>query len=1061
MSGTQLALPSMIRSSRREEGLTFLEMSLVTPAPPRGKGRGFRARNLIFPTSSGGESVRKAGAGSRHSKRWRAILRRALSLFWMACCSGSVPAAEHDDPAAQLASFRIAEGFEVNLFASEKDGVTNPIQIRFDPRGRLFVACSEIYPQLVPGRKLEDRIVVLEDTDHDGRADRSSVFAEDLIIPSGIEWGDGGLYAGSGTKLLHLVDGDGDGRAEKRRLLLRGFGTGDSHQNINSFCWSPGGELMFSQGLHAFSDVETPWGIERLHEAGIWRWRPRRLRLDGFFGNGLAPHNPWGFVFGDWGEPFVVAGNGHGIFYLTPILIRDHQRVELGQIWQGHNGRKLCGADAVGTRHLPEEWQGTWLAGGFMNHSIFHLSLQEDGSGFRVTDLPPLLTSSHSSFRPVDVKIGPEGAIYVADWYNPIIGHYQASFRHPARDKSHGRIWRITAKGRPLAARIQLESLSTPELLEHLKSRERWIRYQTKRLLAERDTPEVVRALDRWIDRLDQENPACDHWLFEALGVFETHEVVRPELLKRLLQAREAPARVYAATVVGRWQDRLDNPLDLLAACVADEHPRVRLAAVVAAACVPSEQAIEVATAVLDRSIDPFLDYALRQAVYVLKPHWLPAFKAGRLAFGNRQGRLEFVLAADGSPDTFRSLLELLDSDRIAPPTRESFLKIVANAGDAEALLRLFKPETYRVSGVPDSEMQARVLAQLTESSRVRKARPGGDLSALLSPLVGHPNERLQAEAVKLAGLWQVASMRPGLEDLAMDKAVARPVRQAAMNSLGALGGSESRDVLVKLAGASQPESVRAMAITALTQLNLAVAARSAAELFAGGVADPLAEEVFVAFLRREKGAEALARASAEKKPQPDAAKIGLRIMSSSGRQDARLTQVLNEAAGLEGEPWRLSGAELEAFVAEVRGSGDPRRGETLFQRADLNCAACHAVAGQGGTSGPDLNAIGSGQPVDFIVGAVLEPNQEIKEGYSALEVTLRDGTTYQGYKLTEDKGELVLRDVLLGREVRLPATEIKERRNLGSIMPSGLVNHLTRAEFRDLIRYLSELGKQ
>jgi putative membrane-bound dehydrogenase-like protein len=167
-----------------------------------------------------------------------------ISLIGVVAMAG----AASDDPAAQLASFQVADGFEVNLFASEVEGIANPIQCRFDEAGRLYVACSWVYPQLKPGEVADDKIIVLEDTDGDGRADRSTVFADGLMIPTGIEIGDGGVYVGNGTELLHLRDTDGDGRADERRVVLRGFGTGDAHQNINSIRWGPGAELMFSQG---------------------------------------------------------------------------------------------------------------------------------------------------------------------------------------------------------------------------------------------------------------------------------------------------------------------------------------------------------------------------------------------------------------------------------------------------------------------------------------------------------------------------------------------------------------------------------------------------------------------------------------------------------------------------------------------------------------------------------------------------------------------------------------------------------------------------------------------
>ena len=152
--------------------------------------------------------------------------------------------------------------------------------------------------------------------------------------------------------------------------------------------------------------------------------------------------------------------------------------------------------------------------------------------------------------------------------------------------------------------------------------------------------------------------------------------------------------------------------------------------------------------------------------------------------------------------------------------------------------------------------------------------------------------------------------------------------------------------------------------------------------------------------------------------------------------------------------------AEITAFAAEVRAAGDARRGAEIFQRAELGCLACHTVNGTGGVIGPNLSALGTAQPVDFIVGAILEPQKEIKEGYVSLSVTTKDGAEYQGYPVRETATELVLRDLLQNREVRLDRASIREQKQNGSAMPDGLADSLTRAEFRDLVRYLSELGK-
>jgi putative membrane-bound dehydrogenase-like protein len=191
-------------------------------------------------------------------------------------------------PEEEQASFTLADGYRVNLFASEKDGVTKPTQIAWDERGRMYVACSPTYPQPESGRPPHDFILRLEDSNADGTADRATRFADGLNMVQGVEPGDGGVYVCDFDQIIHLRDSKGDGHADERRVVFSGFGIGDTHQLVNSITHGPDGSLWFTQGLHAFSRVETPWGIARLDRAGVWRLRPRTLRLDGFFGGGMA-----------------------------------------------------------------------------------------------------------------------------------------------------------------------------------------------------------------------------------------------------------------------------------------------------------------------------------------------------------------------------------------------------------------------------------------------------------------------------------------------------------------------------------------------------------------------------------------------------------------------------------------------------------------------------------------------------------------------------------------------------------------------------------------------------
>ncbi len=954
--------------------------------------------------------------------------------------------APQDDPEIERKSFQIADGYEVSLFASEKDGIVKPLQIRWDAQGRLWVACGQSYPQLKPGETADDTIVILEDQDRDGRADKSTVFARGLNMPMGLELGKGGAYVGAGEEIIHLKEVDG--RAGERRVLFKGFYAADSHQNINSFVWGPGGEMMFCQGLHVFSHVETPWGVEKLDKAGVWRLREKRGRLDPFLGDDMGPQNPYGVVFDDYGQPIMVAGNGQGVYYMVPAMIRTRHFQQYAQIWTKTN--KLAGADILETAALPDAVQGVMVAGGFLNNAVYWFQILEDGSGFRVKDLPALIVSNSPVFRAVDVRVGPDGAIYIADWYNPIIGHYQASFRHPDRDKGHGRIWRVTAKGKSSITPPKLIGMTTPELLEQLKSGERWVRYQARRLLAERPADEVLSATAKWVELLDPKQAIHARLMIDALGIQETHEAVDPVFLRRLLVSPDARVRAYATRVVGSWSARLPDALALLAERAADEHPRVRLEAVVAASYVADPKAVEVAALVVDRPMDRFLTHALIQAVHALKPHWKPAFDAGALSFGKRPERLQFVLKADGSKDVLSPLLGLVKSGKLEDETRSNALVLLASIGGPEeqalVLSEAFKPGQTALS--------LRVLEELAGAARSRKGVPSGG-AELLRRLLKEGDPALRPGSLTLAGLWRVEDLKPTLEAIARADGAPEPTRRAALDGLADFGSAE---VLKEVAGKTFPAKARALASAALARVDLPAGASAAAAVLSASAED--VDPLLTAFLAKKGGSEALAAAITAAPIPADTAKLGLRALSSAGRQDDALRAALSASAGISSAAIEYRVDFVKELGRDALAQGDAERGEKVFRGALTNCVSCHAIGGAGGKVGPDLSAVGTGLPIDLVIESVLWPNRQVKEGFMTTAVITRGDQIYQGFHASEDKQTLILRDPAKDELIRIPIAEIARRKEVGSVMPEGLTNALTRTELRDLIRFLADLGK-
>ncbi|MCH2401044.1 MAG: hypothetical protein MK364_18145, partial [Pirellulales bacterium] len=404
--------------------------------------------------------------------------------------------------AAELAGFHIADGYEIGLYASEQDGIANPVASQWDARGRLWVLCTQAYAQLKPTHEPDDKLVILEDTDRDGQVDTSTIFANGLNMPTGFALGDGGAYIGQGHTLYHLPDKNNDDRADAMRVVFSGFGTADTHQNINSFTWSPGGDLLFCQGMHAFSRIETPWGISQANWSAVWRLRTDSLRLQPYLSPNLSSDNSWGITFGRFGEMYLK-GNDKQLYDASPAMVptTNPLKMEAAYGLMGRTIAKSMDIEYVETAHLPENMQGTFLIAGYFDRSIEHFGPYREGSGIKCERFPKFLECDHPAFRPLEITIGPDGAIYVLDWFNPIIGHYQASFRHPSRDKTHGRIWRITAKQRPLVKPPDLTSNSVRlhDVFACLRHPEGWARRQAKRRLSGMETSTVIPALRKWL----------------------------------------------------------------------------------------------------------------------------------------------------------------------------------------------------------------------------------------------------------------------------------------------------------------------------------------------------------------------------------------------------------------------------------------------------------------------------------------------------------------------------------------------------------------------------------
>jgi putative heme-binding domain-containing protein len=962
----------------------------------------------------------------------------------------SVSKPEQDNTVkGELASFVVDKRLQVNLFADESMGIANPVCMRWDGRGRLWVLCTWAYPQLKPGTKPNDKLLILEDTNGDGRADKISTYIDGLNMPTGLALGHGGAYIGNGRDLIHVRDTTGDGKADTREVLFTGFGTGDTHQNINSFAWSPGGELFFSQGLHCFSRVQTPWGLRKLDEHGSWRLRPLRRQLHAHrrtSGGG----NPWGFAFGNWGEPFIKS-NGTGVSELLPGMVSSEHII--GGYWGGAvqigaTKIKSMIIEIVDTPTLPKDFQGDFLIAGYYARNIARLRPSVNGAGHKLQTLAPILTSTHNAFRPVDLNTGPDGALYVADWFNPIIGHYQASLRHPDRDNKHGRIWRITAKGQPLLKPPALAKMNAAQLCSQLAAPHRRTRQLAKLRLMDLPKAEAIAATQKWVDALKPHDPKLEVKLFEAIGVFESHEVVNRSLLERLLAAKDYRARAYATRVVGRWHNRLQNPLAILRRSATDEHLRVRLEAIVAASDVHEPESMAIAAQAADGAADRFITFAFKQAVHALANEWKPALLEGTLKFA-KPAHLLNVVREGGGNEVASVVRQQLASPELTAARKQVLVEILAHIGntaDAELALKL------------DAANPAVLRALVNAATERNLPAPANAAELLNVPL---KKTVTRAETVRLIGAWKLDVRAETIRAFTSDQTQPHPVRVAAAEALGPLSSPQAVETLAALVTLNTAADLRVAALGSLATHDAPRAAQLVAGL-AGKVKPDELGPLMAAVLQRNDGANALAGALDKAKVSVDTAKLMLRWLNAVGRVEPALNLVLNKLIGVQSVAPVYSADFVGALAKEALAKGDAANGQKVFQLPLVSCTACHAVDGVRGAvnsvKGPNLSAVAAGLPIDLLVESVLWPVRQIKEGYAATTVITKDGRVLSGFAHSEDKTVLRVRDLATGKIATVQTAQIKQRTKGGTVMPPGLTVSLTRAELRDLIKYLSTL---
>jgi len=506
-----------------------------------------------------------------------------------------------------------------------------------------------------------------------------------------------------------------------------------------------------------------------------------------------------------------------------------------------------------------------------------------------------------------------------------------------------------------------------------------------------------------------------------------------------------------------RGAEATPDRLEALARLVQDDSAKVRLEALRGLAKVKSARAAELALSVLDRPMDPTLDYGLWLTINDLADPWIVALESGAWKVEGRERQLAFALRALKPEQTARVLSSVLGDRPLARDGSGPWIDAIGAAGGPAQLGRLLVQAS--TEGF-DAVVVPRVLRALVEAARVRQVLPGATPETL-EPFLGHADPGVRAEAIRLAGLWKRDRFADLLLAAAAQGRVATPAERALVfEALRLQGGDRVRAGLAGLTDERIDPATRRVAALTLAALDAKKGfPRVVAEAATlGNEAEAL--EFWRAALAIKGGGPAIKEALGDRRLPEVAARGGMRVAREGGRDDVELVAALARAGGLGQASDQLTADLIREIAVRAGEKGEPHRGELVFRRADLACVTCHAIGGAGGKVGPDLTSIGASAPMDYLVEALLVPSAKIKEGYHSVVVETRDGEEFTGTLARETTEELFLRNAA-GQEVGVPKAKIARRENGKlSLMPTGLMEPLPEQDRLDLFAFLSRLGK-
>jgi len=966
-------------------------------------------------------------------------------------------------PAEAQKLFQVPPGFEVRLFASEPE-VVNPVAMTWDERGRLWVVELYEYPMGKPGEKGRDRIKVLEDTDADGVADKVSVFADGMTLATGVLVGNGGVYVGETPNLWFMEDTDGDGRADRKTAVLTGFGAEDRHELLNGFTWGPDGQLYMTHGVFTHSkakDPNNPNAEPVVLTAGVARFEPKSRKFE-VFAEGTS--NPWGVDFDAKGNAFVSACVIDHLFHLAPGGIYSRQggqppfHYAYGDlpsiVDHKHHMAAYAGISLYQGSQWPAEWQGAALHGNIHQNALNIDRIKPNGSSFKASkwnDSGDFLTTKDGWFMPVNIQTGPDGALWIMDWYDKYPCYQNANADPAGVDRERGRIWRVVWTGdqpgkavpsRPEVA-MDLGKLSSDELAKLLAHPNVWQRRMAQRVLNGRGITafgprelHTVTPLHRLLkDGATVEARLAALWTLHSTGLLDDG------WLETAAEDKDPAVRAWVARLIGERGFLLKDSFELLHKFTKDPDLTVRTAVAVAAR--------------------QFVSGALT----VDTPPQIPIHEV--VTGGILSGL--FLNAGLGTDPTFDFLFWMAvepiiafdpvhaigfytedGAAKLAPFSTELLRKIMRRTCDLrdEVMLSRAVLEFGKIPATAPATLAAG-LRGLVEGQRGKALMPNPEAVAVVSRLATSPDKQVADAAQQLGSLWGDAASLKAVLARVNDAAAPEADRIAAVKASVQQKSDDSRLALFAAVTGANSDRLKVEAVRALQQVgkdDTGPALLGRWDGFAPAVKAAVAELCITRWQWRNPFLRALLDGKIKRGDLPPTVVRTLANSKDDGER-AVAVQIFGKVQASSAEKLKLI-AEKRKVVAT--GPVDLAKGHEVAKKT---CFICHKLHGEGADIGPDLTGVGRSS-LDALLHNVIHPNEIIGAGYENVEIETKDERTLSG-RMVENTDSIVKLVMAGPAEVVVAKSDIKSQRvTENSAMPEGL-EQMPDEDFRNLIWFI------